>query len=499
MEHFCKHNGCEIVAIFGFENERNVKCDTHKDDGMVRTFTEDDYAKIPLFDLTKKSRICIFKTCPTQATCNFGGEYRRLFCASHKLETMYNVGSKKCCVCHKAQPIFNTPNQTIGTHCGKCKLTCMVDVQNKKCFCGKHLPIFAKQGEKATHCAECKENEMVDVKNKKCFCGKRQATFNHPTESKGSHCSKCKLEGMIDVVNKKCVVCKVTRPSFNEPTEYIPTHCVDCKLNTMVNNTTKQCCVCDSRQPSFNFPEEEIATHCGYCKENGMVNIKDKMCAVCNQTRPSYNMPGETIPTHCLNCKLDGMVNVKSPICIECNISQAQRQKFRGYCLYCFIHKFPDEEITRNYKVKEKHVMDFIKSKFHNIDLVFDKRVIDGCSRRRPDIFIDYGSYVIVIECDENKHCGYSCENKRTMEIFQDCGNRPLVVIRFNPDGYTKQNGTNEKSCFKICKRTSILVVDDRKKWQERLNTLKEKTEYYLEHMPEKELTIEYLFYDGYV
>lgn len=33
------------------------------------------------------------------------------------------------------------------------------------------------------------------------------------------------------------------------------------------------------------------------------------------------------------------------------------------------------------------------------------------------------------------------------MEIFQDLGNRPLVVIRFNPDKYDKIN-----SCFKLTK-----------------------------------------------
>lgn len=66
--------------------------------------------------------------------------------------------------------------------------------------------------------------------------------------------------------------------------------------------------------------------------------------------------------------------------------------------------------------------------------LIFDSKVQGGCSRRRPDALIDLLSHSIVLECDEFGHTGYSCENKRTMEIFEDLGSRPLVVLRFNPD-----------------------------------------------------------------
>lgn len=44
------------------------------------------------------------------------------------------------------------------------------------------------------------------------------------------------------------------------------------------------------------------------------------------------------------------------------------------------------------------------------------------CSKRRPDILIDLETHLIIIEVDENQHKGYSCENKRIMEISQDLG-----------------------------------------------------------------------------
>jgi hypothetical protein len=93
------------------------------------------------------------------------------------------------------------------------------------------------------------------------------------------------------------------------------------------------------------------------------------------------------------------------------------------------------------------------------ITIVFDKIVEGGCSRRRPDVRIDMGSHIIIVECDEDQHKGYSCENKRMMEIFQNCGNRPIVFIRFNPDSYTK-------NMIKYFKTTGNgLVVNLRKEW----------------------------------
>lgn len=63
---------------------------------------------------------------------------------------------------------------------------------------------------------------------------------------------------------------------------------------------------------------------------------------------------------------------------------------------------------------------------------MFDKRIPEGCSRRRPNMYMDFGSHVvaervaIIIEIDENQHSDYdcTCENKLLMELFQDCGNR---------------------------------------------------------------------------
>ena len=110
---------------------------------------------------------------------------------------------------------------------------------------------------------------------------------------------------------------------------------------------------------------------------------------------------------------------------------------------------FALKPITRNYKTKEYTVVEFIKSEFPNIDIVSDKKITGGCSKRRPDIFVDLGYQVVIIEIDENQHIDYdcSCENKRLMELSRDVGHCPIVFIRFNPDGYI-QNEKTITSCW---------------------------------------------------
>ena len=127
----------------------------------------------------------------------------------------------------------------------------------------------------------------------------------------------------------------------------------------------------------------------------------------------------------------------------------------------CYIHINPDKPINRNYKTKERHVVDYIKSKITNVDWISDKKIKDGCSLRRPDLMLDLGYQIIIVEVDENQHNVYdcSCENKRIMELSQDVGHRPIIFIRFNPDDYKNVNNENITSCLGIDNRSGVLIV----------------------------------------
>jgi hypothetical protein len=76
---------------------------------------------------------------------------------------------------------------------------------------------------------------------------------------------------------------------------------------------------------------------------------------------------------------------------------------------------------------------DFIKEEFRDEVITFDKQT-GGCSKRRPDVYIDKFTHVVIVQCDENQHKNKeytNCDTKRTLELFQDFGNyfNPLIFF----------------------------------------------------------------------
>ncbi len=125
--------------------------------------------------------------------------------------------------------------------------------------------------------------------------------------------------------------------------------------------------------------------------------------------------------------KCDGSTLCKTPLCE----TQATNRRYKGHCLRCFVHLFPDEPIVRNHKTKESTVVMHMKETFPNVTWVYDRQIEGGCSRRRPDLFLDMGSHIVIMKVDENKHDAYdyACENRRLMEISQDLNHRHIVMI----------------------------------------------------------------------
>ena len=228
-----------------------------------------------------------------------------------------------------------------------------------------------------------------------------------------------------------------------------------------------------------------------------MVDVVSKKCEKCKEKRPLFNKEGEKKGRFCFDCKEPGMVDVKNKKCKTYLCDIRATNKYRGYCLRCFIHIFPNEPVARNYKTKEKYVVDCVKEKYPNFDWICDKIIQGGCSKRRPDMFLDMGSYIIIVEIDENQHEAYdsSCENKRIMQIWEDVGCRQMIFIRFNPDSYKDKEGKNITSCWSTNKQ-GILVIKKEKEWDKRINKLLEEIEYWSNNEPEELRTIRQLFYD---
>lgn len=407
--------------------------------------------------------------CKTIPTFNFRNEKSPKFCKKHKKEDMVNVTTKRCAeeTCDKF-PMYNIPNSKLGM------------------FCVKH-----------------KNEDMIDVLNNHCGKCNRRANFNFPSETKGIYCSEHKVENMIDIKHQKCKEANCNNiPHFNYENEKKGLYCSKHKKANMQDVTHKRCKQngCKSLNPTFNFKNEKVGIYCVNHKQQDMVDVLNVKCNFENCLKqPNFNYFGEVTGRYCIEYKKEEMIDIKHQK-NQCKIENCNTRaniKYRGHCLRCFIHLFPDEKISKNYKVREQHFVDYLKENYKEL-FTFDKRISGGCSKKRPDAYIDLFTHVIVLENDENQHKNYEqvCENKRMMEIFEDFANRPIVFIRFNPDAYIDEHGNKHPSSFKYHKTLDVPVIRDKNEWGNRLSVLKEIIDKWLLVIPEKEITTEYLFYD---
>ena len=338
----------------------------------------------------------------------------------------------------------------------------MVDVKSKRCIhegC-ETIPIYNIEGEKqGLYCSAHKEDGMVDVKSKRCIhegC-ETKPYFNTKGKKQGLYCSVHKKDGMVNVIDKRCIHpdCE-TLPVYNIDGETKALYCSVHKKDGMVDVIHKRCIDPDCKKfPVYNIDGETKALYCSVHKKDGMVDVIHKRCIDPDcKKQPAYNEQGQTKALYCVTHKSDGMVNVVSKTCKTHLCYTFVSEKYDGYCLFCYINIFPEKPVSRNYKTKEFAVVEFVKTNHPDLTWIADKSISDGCSRRRPDLLLDLGYQIIIIEIDENQHIDYdcSCENKRIMELSQDAGHRPIVFIRFNPDEYT-ENETHITSCWGINKK----------------------------------------------
>ena len=310
---------------------------------------------------------------------------------------------------------------------------------------------------------------MIDVKSKTCnYPGcEKHPSCNIEGEKEALYCVKHKLDGMIDIKHKKCFFkgCKI-RPSCNIEGEKKGLYCLNHKLDGMIDVVSKRC----------------VHSQCRF--------------------RPNYNIEGEKKALYCVKHKLDGMIDVKHTTCVNEWCSTIVSKKYDGYCMFCYINMFPNKPLSRNYKTKEYSVIEYIKLKFPDMDWIADKTISGGCSRRRPDLFLDLGYQVIIIEIDENQHIDYdcSCENKRLMELSQDLDHRSIIFIRFNPDDYIK-NEIKITSCWGFnCLGICQIKKTKNDEWSKRLSLLEESIRYWTNssNITNKTVEIIHLFYDEF-
>jgi hypothetical protein len=299
---------------------------------------------------------------------------------------------------------------------------------------------------------------------------------------------------MMALIGKKCEKCS-KRATFSYVNE-IARRCKKHIEDAMIDVVNKRCHKCN-KLASFGY-EKNNPISCVKHTDDKMINIKKICCEMCN-TEASYgNKNGKRC--RCSKHKDKDMMDLVHKKCkiLNCGII-ANIPKYRGYCLNCFINVFPDEPVSRYYKIKEKHITDAIKTHFPNLTFICDKKIQNGCSSRRPDMLLQLDIHNIIIEIDENQHDTYdcSCNNRRIMEISQDLNHDPTVFIRFNPDDYLGKDGKNVTSCFGI-NGNGILTVKKTKKKElnHRLFVLCETIQYWIDNPSDKMVEVVELYYD---
>ena len=235
-----------------------------------------------------------------------------------------------------------------------------------------------------------------------------------------------------------------------------------------------------------------------YCKECGgnaycPHGIRKQTCRACGG---SSICPHGIQKAYCKEC--GGTQLCKSPLC-----ETRKSKKYEGYCMPCFIHNPENawKPAARNYKTKEIATVDYIREIYPDFDWIADKRIQGGCSNRRPDLLADFGSHIIIIEIDENKHTDYdsTCEVTRLNQLSIDLHYRPIVLIRFNPDAYVGTDGKKVSSCWRLNKLGVMSVVATKKnEWIHRLKEVVKEIEYSIANPPTLDgdiVTIIYKFY----
>jgi len=336
----------------------------------------------------------------------------------------------------------------------------------------------------------------------------------HGRANHGYRCKECGGKGICPC-NKVRTQCKKCNPAGFCRHDRKEAQCVDCD-GSQICACKKQKAKCPIHGGSAlceHLIQRAFCTICGgsqickhlkhlsQCEECG----GSSLCECGHQRANCKKCKGSNICDHgeykslCIECKH----LCTSQLCklYLCHHSKSRNKELEGFCTGCFCKTYPGSPYARNYKTKEKEVVNNIKLKFDEFDWIHDKIIKDGCSKRRPDMFLDLLTHVIVVEIDEYGHSRHEeiCENKRLMQISEDIGHRPLVMIRFNPDGYTDSKNEYHKSCFLQGKDGVFRVPRNKtREWRIRINKLLKLISWWAAEIPEKTITPENLYMNSY-
>ena len=305
----------------------------------------------------------------------------------------------------------------------------MIDIKSIRCIhdgCIKIPNYNLSTEKKALYCKEHKKENMIDVKHKRCIhngCTTRP-NYNLSTETKALYCKEHKKENMIDIKHKRCVDndgC-MTRPSYNLPTETKALYCKKHKKENMIDIKSKLCQYIKCKNDAIYGTKNKRAQFCFEHKKENMINLYlDNKCNVDNCEK-EHEIIIDNIKfclTHCPDNKIEIILKRK--------------------CKYCDIEEDSKYVCNDCKKIQHKKEWSIIRILRKNIDTKFEydsNKMLNGCSKKRPDVYFELNKHCVIVEIDEYQHKTYEdkCECARLNEIVNGIGGKSVIIIRFNPD-----------------------------------------------------------------
>jgi hypothetical protein len=324
---------------------------------------------------------------------------------------------------------------------------------------------------KVMFCKLHKAADHIDLRSQKCQWvekGERctvQATYGSENDKKKLFCKEHKREIDIDLKSQKCDYMFEEGKTCYRQARFKSSENMRCGEHRLENSQQMRNKLCSFIDPKTNEKCDVIASF----------GLKNRNLCSKHKSKSDKSFAGYT--------------------CKQCLITEAHygQDKKRDYCAPCFAELHPDSVQGRIYLFKQKTIVEFLKKHFTLSSV--DKIIKGGKSKRRPDIVIDCGNFVIVIEIDELQHNNgkYNphLDKTRNCEIYEDLGLRPIVFIRFNPDSYSV-GFKKFKGCFSSKNEINEEIFNNR------MYVLVSRIENFKTHgiKADEKIMVEYLYYN---
>jgi hypothetical protein len=343
---------------------------------------------------------------------------------------------------------------------------------------------ICEHNKEKSRCKECGGASICEHNKRRSICKECGGSEICEHNKRISRCKECGGSEICEH-NKRRSECKECGGGSICEHNRIRSRCKECGGGSICehNRIRSRCKECGGSQICEHNKERR------YCKECGGSQIceHNRQKSQCKECGGSQICEHNRIKSICSTCS----VNRKN-FCQLCDSVYVKGCSYFPLCFRCHCLSHPNEPIPRRYKLKQHYIYDKIKEVYS--DFEYDKTISGGCSKKRPDFLFDKLTHSVIVEIDEDQHNNYnnSCDEVRTMSMFTDLGNRPLVMIRFNPDEHDKNRG-----CFSFDEKNNIIINED--EFKNRIEMLLDTIQFHIDNIPLKELTEIKLFFSTQV